>query len=176
MKTDSPRLALIWAMARNRVIGRGNILPWRLPADLAHFKAITTGHPVLMGRKTFESLGRPLPNRINIVVSRDPGYAPAGCVVAHSLEQALDLGKQHCTEAKPTLFVIGGENLYTQTLLLADRLYITLVDADVEGDAWFPEFDWQEWREIDRRSLPADDKNQYGCTFLTLDRRRKSRS
>lgn len=176
MTADPPQLALIWAMARNRVIGRGNALPWRLPADLAHFKALTSGHPVLMGRKTFLSLGRPLPNRTNVVVTRDSGFAPPGCVVANSLEQALKLGRRHCTDAHPTLFVIGGENLYAQTLPLADRMYITLVDADVEGDAWFPEFDWREWEEIARRDQPADDRNQYGCTFITLDRRPKPRA
>ena len=168
---ERPRLALIWAMARNRVIGRANTLPWRLPADLAHFKALTTGHPVLMGRRTFESLGRPLPHRTNIVISSTPGYAPSGCLVARNLEQALQLGRQHCPPSDATLFVIGGENLYTQTLPLADRLYITLVDADIDGDAWFPEFDWREWREVERRSQPADDKNPYGYTFVTLDRK-----
>ena len=168
---ERPRLALIWAMTRNRVIGRANTLPWRLPADLAHFKALTTGHPVLMGRRTFESLGRPLPHRTNIVISGTPGYAPAGCLVAGSLEQALQLGRQHCPPSDSTMFVIGGENLYAQTLPLADRLYITLVDADIDGDAWFPEFDWQEWREVERRSQPADDKNPYGCTFVALERK-----
>jgi dihydrofolate reductase len=158
-------------MARNRVIGRTNALPWRLPADLQRFKTLTTGHPVLMGRKTFESLGRPLPNRTNIVVSRDPDYAPTGCLVAHSLEAALDLATQHLAPDSPEAFVIGGENLYRQTLGLADRLYVTLVEAEVAGDAWFPEFEWSAWREIERRTMPADAKNPHACTFLTLERK-----
>jgi dihydrofolate reductase len=172
MSQETPQLALIWAMARNRVIGRANALPWRLPADMAHFKALTTGHPVLMGRRTFESLGRPLPQRTNIVISTDPGFAPSGCLVAHSLGEALELGARHAaTSTPPVLFVIGGENLYRQTLPAADRLYVTLVEAELPGDARFPEFDWDDWLEIERRRQPQDDKNPYPCTFLTLVRR-----
>lgn len=166
-----PQIALIWAMARNRVIGRDNTLPWRLPADLAHFKSLTTGHPVIMGRKTFESLGRPLPNRINIVITRDRSFSPAGCLVAHSLDEAFHLGTLHEASVRPELFVIGGENLYSQALVLADRLYVTLVDAEVEGDACFPDFEWEDWREVERLQQPADDKNAYACTFLTLERK-----
>lgn len=171
MSADRPRLALVWAMARNRTIGRNNTLPWRLPADLAHFKALTTGHPVLMGRKTYESLGRPLPNRTNIIVSRNPQFQVPGCLTAHSLDQALAMAVRAAAGSNPQVFVIGGEQLYRQTLARADRLYITIVEADVEGDAWFPEFDWQEWRELERRSHPADARNSHACTFLTLERK-----
>jgi len=164
-------IALIWAMARNRVIGRQNTLPWRLPADLAHFKSLTSGHPVIMGRRTFESLGRPLPNRTNIIVTRNQKYSPVGCLVAHSLEDALHLGAQHEAGDHPVMFVIGGENIYSQALALADRLYITLVDAEIEGDARFPEFDLDDWREVERVEHPADVKNSYACTFLTLERK-----
>jgi dihydrofolate reductase len=166
-----PRIALIWAMARNRVIGRGNTLPWRLPADMKHFRELTTGHPVLMGRKTFESLGRPLPNRTNIVITSDRHYAPQGCLVAHSPDEALALAVPHVPPNDPEIFVIGGEQLYAQMLSRADRLYMTLVETDAEGDAWFPEIDLDKWREIERDLHPSDDKNPYPCTFSTLERK-----
>jgi dihydrofolate reductase len=166
-----PRIALVWAMARNRVIGRNNALPWRLPADMQHFRELTTGHPVLMGRKTFESLGRPLPNRTNIVITSDSHYAPQGCLVALSLDDALALAVPHVPPNDPEIFVIGGETLYTQMLSRADRLYMTQVETDAEGDAWFPEFDLGIWKEIQRDVHPADDKNPYPCTFLTLERK-----
>jgi len=170
-KATQPRIALIWAMARNRVIGRHNTLPWRLPADMQHFRALTTGHPVLMGRKTFESLGRPLPNRTNIVISSDCGYAPHGCLVAHSLDEALALAAAHVPPNDPEIFVIGGARLYAQMLPLADRLYMTRVEVDIEGDAWFPEIDLEAWRETQRDAHPRDDKNPYPCVFLTLERK-----
>ncbi len=170
--TVRPRIALIWAMARNRVIGRNNALPWRLPADMKHFRELTTGHPVLMGRKTFESLGRPLPNRTNIVITSDRRYAPKGCLVAHSLDEAVELAIVHVPPIDPEIFVIGGQKLYTQMLSRADRLYITQVETDAEGDAWFPEFDLGKWCEIQRDLHPADDKNPYPCIFLTLERKR----
>ncbi len=166
-----PRIALVWAMTRNRVIGRHNALPWHLPADMKHFRELTTGHPVLMGRKTFESLGRPLPNRTNIVISSDPEYTAAGCLVAHSLDEALALAVPHARPVVAEIFVIGGEKLYAQMLPHADRLYVTLVETEVEGDAWFPEFDLEAWREIQRDQHSADDKNPYSCTFLTLERK-----
>jgi len=165
-----PRIALIWAMARNRVIGRHNALPWRLPVDMKHFRELTTGHPVLMGRKTFESLGRPLPNRTNIIITSDRTYAAQGCLVAHSLDEAVKLAVPHVPPNDPEIFVIGGEKLYTQMLPQADRLYMTRVETDAEGDAWFPEFDLETWREVQRDLHPADDKNPYSCTFLTLER------
>jgi dihydrofolate reductase len=166
-----PCIALIWAMARNRVIGRGNALPWRLPVDMQHFRELTSGHPVLMGRKTFESLGRPLPHRTNIVISSDPGYAPPGCLVAHSLDEALALALPHVPPHDPQIFVIGGAQLYAQMLPRADRLYVTLVEAEVEGDAWFPQFDLAAWRETQRTAHPSDEKNAYPCVFLTLERK-----
>jgi dihydrofolate reductase len=166
-----PRIALIWAMARNRVIGRHNALPWRLPVDMQHFRALTTGHPVLMGRRTFESLGRPLPNRTNIVISSDRGYAPHGCLVAHSLDEALALAVAHVPPNDPEIFVIGGARLYAQMLPYANRLYMTLVEADIEGDAWFPEFDQEAWHETQRDAHPRDDKNPHSCVFLTLERK-----
>jgi dihydrofolate reductase len=166
-----PTLALIWAMARNRVIGRDNTLPWRLPADLRHFRAITTGHPVIMGRKTFESLGKPLPGRTNIVLTRDASCSPEGCLVARDLDEALALAAQHTVAADPLIFIIGGENLYRQTLPRADRLYITLVDTEVDGDAHFPDFPWADWQETARVAHAPDEKNACSYTFLTLQRK-----
>lgn len=166
-----PRIALICAMARNRVIGCANALPWRLPADLKHFRELTTGHALLMGRKTFESLGRPLPNRTNIVVTRQRDYAPVGALIAHSLDAGLALATQHVSSASPEVFVIGGENLYAQMLPRADRLYITQIDAEVEGDAWFPLFDPEAWHEREHSVHPADEKNIYACVFRVLERR-----
>jgi dihydrofolate reductase len=166
-----PRIALIWAMARNRIIGRENSLPWRLPVDMQHFRQLTLHHPILMGRKTFESLRRPLPDRTNIVISRDPSYSAPGSLVANTIDEALKVATQHLPADDPEIFVIGGENLYAQMLPLADRLYVTLVEADVDGDARFPDFDWSEWREIGRHHHEADEKNEYACTFMSLERK-----
>jgi dihydrofolate reductase len=161
------RLALIVAMAENRVIGRNNQLPWRIPADLRHFKALTLGKPVIMGRKTYESIGRPLPGRNNIVISADSGYQAEGCQVVHSVEQALEAAGS-CEEA----MIIGGANLYRQTLENADRLYLTLVKAEPEGDTWFPEIELQQWREIERQAHTADESNEYDYDFVVLERAR----
>jgi len=161
------RIALIVAMAENRVIGRNNQLPWRIPADLRHFKALTLGKPVIMGRKTYESIGRPLPGRDNIVITADSGYQAEGCQVVHSVEQALEAAGS-CEEA----MIIGGANLYRQTLENADRLYLTLVKAEPEGDTWFPEIELQQWREIERQAHTADESNEYDYDFVVLERAR----
>ena len=159
------RIALIAAMAENGVIGRENRLPWRLPADLRRFKSVTMGKPVIMGRKTYESIGKPLPGRSNIVVTRDPDYRAPGCQVVHSLEQALEAGAGH-TE----VMVIGGAELYRQALGRAQRMYLTLVRAEVEGDTLFPDIEPQQWRELERESHRADEKNQYDYDFVILQR------
>ena len=159
------RLALIAAMAGNRVIGRANQLPWRLSADLRHFKALTMGKPVIMGRNTYESIGKPLPGRSNIVVTRDARYRAPGCQVVHSLEQALQAAAGHAE-----VLVIGGAELYRQTLQRADRLYLTLVKAEVQGDVLFPELDWSRWRELQRESHRADASNEYDYDFVVLER------
>ncbi|TCK19329.1 dihydrofolate reductase [Thiogranum longum] len=159
------KISLIVAMAQNHVIGRDNQLPWRLPADLQHFKALTMGKPVIMGRKTWESLGRPLPGRTNIVITRDVGYQAEGCVVVHSVEQALEVAA-----GSDEAMVIGGANLYRQLLDRADRLYLTLVKADVEGDTWFPEFNLTQWHEVEREAHTRDDKNEFDFEFVTLER------
>ena len=159
------RIALIAAMAENGVIGRENRLPWRLPADLRRFKSVTMGKPVIMGRKTYESIGKPLPGRSNIVVTRDPDYRAPGCQVVHSLEQALEAGAGH-----PEVMVIGGAELYRQALGRAQRMYLTLVRAEVEGDTLFPDIEPQQWRELERESHRADEKNQYDYDFVILQR------
>jgi dihydrofolate reductase len=159
------RIALIAAMAENRVIGRENRLPWRLSADLRRFKSLTMGKPVIMGRKTYESIGKPLPGRSNIVVTRDPDYRAPGCRVVHSLEQALEAAAGH-----DEVMVIGGAELYRQTLERAERMYLTLVKTEVDGDALFPDIQPQQWRELERASHRADEKNEYDYDFVTLER------
>jgi len=158
-------IAIVVAMAENRVIGCENRLPWHLPADLRHFKQLTLGKPVLMGRRTHESIGRPLPERTNIVVTRDRTYSAPGCIVAHSLESALE-SAAGCAE----VMVIGGTELYRQLLPRADRIYLTLVHAGFEGDAFFPELEAGEWREVERTDYPADEKNCCPYSFLRLER------
>jgi len=158
-------LSLIAALDRNRVIGRDGDLPWRLPDDLRHFKRLTLGKTVLMGRKTWDSLGRPLPERANWVISRDPGFRAEGARVFQSLDEAL---RAH--DAAQELMVIGGAQLYRQLLSQADRLYLTEVDAQVDGDAQFPPFDRALWREISREAHAADERHAYPFAFVTLDR------
>ena len=141
-----PRLALIVAAARNGVIGRDNQLPWRLPGELQYFKARTWGKPVIMGRKTHESIGRILPGRLNIVVSRNAKPRPEpGLCWASSLESALTIAQARCPQAEE-IMVMGGETVYRQALELADRVYLTSVDTDVDGDAWFPRLDPDQWQ------------------------------
>lgn len=143
-----PEIVIIAAVARNRVIGRLNQLLWNIPEDIAHFKALTTGHTVVMGRKTWESLPprfRPLPGRHNIVITRQTAYSAPGAENAYSLENALTL-----TSTATTIFIIGGEQIYTQAMAAADRLEITEVDLEPEGDAWFPEIDPVDWKIVAR--------------------------
>ncbi len=142
-----PRLTLIVARARNGVIGRDNTLPWRLPEDLAHFKAATMGHALIMGRKTFDSIGRPLPGRRTIVLSRDPSWQRPGCERAASLDEAVAL----CSEASE-VFIAGGEQIYREALTRADRALITEVELNPEGDAFFPPLDAAVWRQLSRQT------------------------
>lgn len=161
------RLALIAALARNRVIGRDNRLPWHLPADLRFFRQATLGKPLLMGRRTWESIGRPLPGRRMIVLSRDPGCQAPGCAVARSLDQALAIAG-----AVPEIMVIGGASLYAQTLPLAERLYLTVVEADVPGDVRFPDWDERAWRLVWEEAHPADAAHAWPYRFRRLERMR----
>ncbi len=165
------KLSLIAAMDKNRVIGVNNTLPWHLPADLKHFKSLTMGKPILMGRNTYESIGKPLPGRDNIVLSRQSDYLAEGCTVVCSIEQAL----AHADELNAEeLMIIGGAMLYDATLAIADTLYLTYVDTEVtNGDAplaFFPEIDRAEWTETDWQPHSADEKNSFDYTFTTLDR------
>lgn len=160
-----PRISVIAALAKNRVIGIENRLPWRLPEDLAHFKALTLGHPILMGRKTFESLGRPLPGRTNVVITRNPDYRPEGCLVAASIPAAIAL----CGEADEVFF-IGGAELYAQAIPLADRLYLTEVDIEAVGDARFPDYDPGAFREISRESHSGKKGDALEFDFVVYER------
>lgn len=159
------RVSLVAAMDRRRLIGAAGRLPWHLPADLAHFKRLTLGKPILMGRRTFESIGRALPGRHNIVISRDPGFRAEGCTVAPSLQAGLA-----ASGVAPEVMVIGGASIYAQALALADRMYLTLVEAELEGDVYFPAWDPREWREVDRRRFEPDGRNAYAYSFVTLER------
>jgi dihydrofolate reductase len=153
------------AMAENGVIGRDNALPWRLSRDLKHFRRLTMGHPIIMGRKNFESIGRPLPGRTNIVVTRARDFAAPGCVITHSVNDALA-----AAAADPEPFVIGGAELYAQTLAQARRLYLTIVHAEVAGDVYFPTLQWNEWRELARERHEADAEHAFAHSFVTLER------
>jgi dihydrofolate reductase len=165
MSAKTPRVSVIAALAKNRVIGVENRLPWRLPEDLAHFKALTLGHPILMGRKTFESLGRPLPGRRNVVITRNPDYRPEGAVVAHSIDAAIAL----CADADE-IFFIGGAELYAQAIPLADRLYLTEVDVEAEGDAWFPDYDRSAFREVVRERHTGEKGDALHFDFAVYER------
>ncbi|MFD1141901.1 dihydrofolate reductase [Larkinella insperata] len=161
-------ISLIAAVAEKGVIGRENDLVWHLPDDFKYFKQTTSGHPILMGRKTFESLGKPLPNRLNVVITRNPDYQPAGVVVVDSLEKALEEARK---TAVPEIFVIGGSEIYRQAIPFADRLYLTEVKASFDGDAWFPDFDKANWREVSRRHHPTDDRHAVAFDFVVWERR-----
>jgi dihydrofolate reductase len=158
-------ISLIVAVAENGVIGKkGTVLPWRLPADLAHFKELTMGHTIIMGRKTYDTIGRPLPGRQNIVISRDPNYHVDGCETAISVEAALSKASSE------EVFIIGGGEIFKQTLPLASKLYITRVDSSPEGDVTFT-YDETEWEEVSSESHPADDKNEFSYSFVDLARK-----
>lgn len=163
------RRSLVVAMDRNRVIGRDNQLPWRLPADLAHFKRVTMGHPVVMGRRTYESIGKPLPGRHNIVLTRDRGFRAPGCTVVHSLDEAWKAAGD-----AEEVCVIGGSAIFAETLPIADVIHLTEVEAQVPGDTWFPDFDRSEWREVEVARHAADERHAYPMRILRLERRGRS--
>jgi dihydrofolate reductase len=158
-------VSIIAAVARNGVIGIGGRLPWNLPADLRQFRRLTWGKPILMGRKTHESIGKALPGRTNIVVSSDPAYRAGNCLVAHSLEEAL----QMAADAEEAM-IVGGAGLYRQALPIAPRLYLTRVHADVAGDTFFPSLTEAEWQEVEREDHEADAENPLPYSFLVLQR------
>jgi dihydrofolate reductase len=156
-----PIVSLIAAMANNRVIGKDNQMPWHLPADLGHFKTVTLGKPVIMGRKTYESIGRPLPGRRNIIISRNRNYKVEGCETAVSLEEAMELVNE-----VEEIMIIGGGHVYSQAIPLADRLYLTFIDLDVDGDTQFPKFEHLKLTEVKREKHLKDEKNPYNYQFV----------
>lgn len=165
------KLAIIVAMAENRVIGVNNNLPWYLPQDLKYFKAVTMGKPIIMGRKTHESIGKPLPGRTNIVISRNPMAEYEGCSVVGSLTEAIELAENQCLiDGAPEAMVIGGAQIYEAALPFAERLYLTEVHASVRGDAFFPRFDRNEWHELAREDFDAEGDNPYDYSFTLLER------
>jgi dihydrofolate reductase len=164
-RRETPRLVAVLAMAGNGVIGRDNALPWRLPADLRHFKALTLGKPVLMGRRTFESLGRPLPGRENIVMTRDPGWSADGVTVVASIEEAMAAAGD-----APELMVIGGAEVYRQCWPRLSRIELTRVHAAPAGDTRLDGVDWSGWQESAVEHHPADERNEYDYSFVTLTR------
>ena len=163
---NTPKIALVSAVSRNGVIGRNNTLPWRLPADLARFKQLTLGHPIIMGRKTWDSLGRPLPGRRNIVISRQAGLQLGGAECFISLQAAIAA----CAGVEQ-VFVIGGGELYQQALPMAAALYITEVQADIEGDTYFPSIDGEHFEEAQRQSHSADERNEWAFDFVDYVRK-----
>lgn len=158
-------------MGENRVIGAGGKIPWHLPADFKHFKAITMGHPIIMGRKTFESIGKALPGRTNIVITRDPGCQAEGCRTAGSMEQAVEMAEG---EGADEAFVIGGEQIYKAAMDMADTVYLTNVHGTFEGDAFFPELDGKMWKLVGEESHAKDADNPFDYAFLTYASTRPS--
>ncbi len=159
-------ISIIVAMDKKGVIGLEGDLPWHLSADLKHFKIITMSKPLIMGRRTHESIGRPLPGRQNIVLTRAKNFKVDGCTVVHSLDDAL-----HAAGDVDEVMIMGGSGIYDQSLGRADRLYITEVHADVKGDVYFPEFDKDDWIEIEREDHSADDKNDFDFSFVVMERK-----
>jgi dihydrofolate reductase len=159
------QLSIIVAMDRNRVIGKGDALPWHISSDLKNFKKITMGKPIVMGRKTHESIGRPLPGRENIILTRDKTYQVEGCTVLHSMDEIFE----HCKNVEEVM-ITGGSEIYKLSLEQASRLYLTEVHTEIEGDTYFPEFDRDEWDEVSREDFEADEKNEFDYSFVLLER------
>lgn len=171
-------ISIIVAIDKNRAIGKQGKLPWRLSADLANFKRLTSGHPIIMGRKTFDSIGRPLPKRHNIVVTRDLSWwfkSDESFYTISSLDKAIEFSKTLLSGQKSDvhdeIFIIGGGEIYKQTIGLADKLYVTEVDAEIsEADIFFPDIDKSIWKEVKRESFPPNEKNEYGYSFVVYDK------
>jgi dihydrofolate reductase len=166
MVLQQPLVSLIAAMAENGTIGRGNALPWRLREDLKRFKAVTMGKQVLMGRRTYESIGKPLPGRTNLVLTHDRNWRAEGVAVVHSLGQALG-----CAREAEELIAIGGAEIYRLLMPFARRIYLTLVHAEIAGDTFFPDFDPTQWADVECHRYAADEHNAYPFTFMTLERK-----
>lgn len=159
------QISLIVAMTKNRVIGANNQLPWHLPADLRHFKSLTLGKPIVMGRKTYESIGKPLPGRTNIILTQQPNYHAEGCLVVHSIDAVLSAANDAAE-----LMIIGGSSIYAEFLPLAQKIHLTEIAAAIVGDAYFPELTNIEWQKIAQEDYQADEKNVYNYSFVTLER------
>ena len=155
-------ISMIAAMSKNRVIGKNNDLPWKIPLDMKHFRDLTIEKPVIMGRKTYESIGRPLPKRQNIVITTDKNFKAIGCEIAHSIKEAISIA-----EKGKEIMVVGGSRIYKEFLPLVGKIYLTLVDKEFDGDAFFPEFDEKEWKVTSEESL--NDEN-YSFKFITYER------
>lgn len=163
-------ISLIAAVSENHVIGKNNGLPWHLPDDMKFFMQTTKGHHIIMGRKNYDSIPdkfRPLPNRTNIVVTRQPSFRAPGCIVVNSLERGLEIAQHN---GEPEVFVIGGYDIYKLSLAKADKLYLTEIHAVIEGDTYFPDFDQNEWIEISRKSHPADERHLHSFDFVVYNR------
>jgi len=166
------KIVLIAAFAQNRVVGINNTLPWHLPEDLKYFKRTTSGKAIIMGRKTYDSIGRPLPNRTNIVISRNRDFHAEGVRVVASLEAAIELAKEvNYINDVQEVMIIGGASIYEAALPIADRLYLTHVHAEIEGDAYFPEVNFKQWLEVSREDYQASDKNPYDYSFVVYDKK-----
>ncbi|QND53608.1 dihydrofolate reductase [Phyllobacterium sp. 628] len=164
-------ISFVVAVAQNGVIGRDNGLPWRLSSDMKRFKAITMGKPIVMGRKTWDSLGKPLPGRTNIVITRDPAFSVEGVIAARSVDEALMIAGSHASADKvDEICVIGGGEIYRQLLDRADRLHLTWVLADIEGDAFFPAIDPKIWKEVSQEEFPAGEKDNYATRYVVYER------
>ena len=161
-----PRISLIVAMGKNRVIGANGRIPWHLPNELKLFKTLTMGHHIVMGRKTYESINRLLPGRTTVIVTRQPDYSVPGAIVAHSIEEALAACRDD-----DEIVVIGGADLFRETLPVADRLYLTVVDAEPEGDVFMPEIDMSRWRETSAQWFDSDEKHAHAYRFAVYDRK-----
>lgn len=158
-------ISIIVAIAKNGVIGDKNTLLWHLREDMIHFRTITSGHPVVMGRKTYDSIGRPLPKRTNVVITRDTELQIEGCTMAHSLTEAVEM-----FDSSEEVFIIGGAQIYNQAMPLADRLYLTIIDKEYEGDSSFPEIDYNSWRQISCEKFERGEEFEYPFAFITLER------
>jgi dihydrofolate reductase len=160
-------ISLIVAMDEHRGIGKDDRLPWHLSADLRRFKAITLGHHLIMGRKTYESIGRPLPGRTSIVITRNPNFLAEGCIKAHSFQEAVRIAQDH---GETEVFIIGGGQIFAQALPFAQRIYLTLVHTLVEANVFFPEFDQTAWKLSESAVIPADQNNDYPSTYMKLEK------
>lgn len=158
-------ISIIVAIAKNGVIGDKNTLLWHLREDMIHFRTITSGHPVVMGRKTYDSIGRPLPKRTNVVITRDTELQIEGCTMAHSLTEAVEM-----FDSSEEVFILGGAQIYSQAMPIADRLYLTIIDKEYEGDSSFPEIDYNSWRQISCEKFERGEEFEYPFSFITLER------